>query len=98
MRMKLVAEESVNLYDVGEDERKAGVATVREDERILILSTDEEVALNRQGVGNDVYYDAKKAFLLGGLEALDTTLRSLGLDGEQQQALFALITSKEVKR
>ena len=98
MRTKLVAEEAVNLYDVGDDERAAGIATVSEDERVLILSADEEAVLNVQGVANDAYYDAKRAFVLGGRGALDSRLRSFGLDDEQQRALFELITAKEVKR
>ncbi|AHL30124.1 uncharacterized protein Eint_070395 [Encephalitozoon intestinalis ATCC 50506] len=97
MRMKFVAEKSTSLQDV-EDEKQANVATLRENEKILILSVEEEIALNKQNIGNDVYYGAKRAFLSGGKKKLDEKLVSLGLDDEQQLIVSNLIMSKEIKR
>ncbi|UYI27203.1 hypothetical protein J0A71_05g10600 [Encephalitozoon cuniculi] len=94
--MKFVAEKSTSLHDT-EDEKQANVITIKEREKILILSTEEEIALNKQDIGNDVYYDAKEAFLLGGKARLDEKLMSLDLDDEQRLVLSGLIASKEVK-
>ncbi|AHL28947.1 hypothetical protein EHEL_070425 [Encephalitozoon hellem ATCC 50504] len=96
MRMKFAAEKSISLYDV-DDEKQANIVTIKEKEKVLILSADEEIALNKQNIENDVYYDAKKAFLLGGKERLEEKLVSLDLDDEQKLILSDLIMSKEVK-
>lgn len=96
MRTKFVAEKSIGLCDI-QNERQANIVTIKEKERILVLTADEEAVLNKQNIGNDTYYDAKKAFFLGGGRKLEERLISLDLDDVQRSILSDLIRSKEVK-
>ncbi|KAK0039175.1 hypothetical protein Bpfe_031391 [Biomphalaria pfeifferi] len=93
MRTKCVAEESVDPIDA-ENTGRAFVTAIVEDEKILILSTEETIFLNQQAIDREIYYDAKRAFVLGGEEALKRKLAEPDLRNEQKDMLFGMIVKK----
>lgn len=91
--MKCVAEESVNPRDV-ESAGRAAITSIVEDEKILILSTEETIFLNQQDIAGETYYDAKRAFVLGGEKRLRDTLGGQDLADAQKDVLFRAIVKK----
>lgn len=83
MRMKCIAEESIGL----EHEADALIKMVA-DERVLILSTEEEAFLTQQNIDNDTYYDAKKSLLFDGETSLYNKLKVLDLGDDRCKLLF----------
>lgn len=92
MRVKCTAMESARPQDVVED--TVTVVDIVEDERVLILSTEEEIFLNQHRIDHDMYYEARRSFLEGGESGLRDKLATLSLDNNQQEALVGFTVER----